>query len=78
MKLKLSLELDARFKELAEKLPPMQIEISGIKQTIKGKPLYVNHHAEILCHYAKKGIKGVKKYTDSIMEKHNKLQKSIN
>jgi hypothetical protein len=73
-KLKISLELDAKFKELAESLPPMQIEIAGIKQTFKGQPLFVNHHAEILCRYAqnnrKKGAKAVQEYVNGVMEKH--------
>jgi hypothetical protein len=73
-KLRISLELDAKFKKLAEALPPMQIEIAGIRQTIKGQPLYVDHHAEILCHFKKGKKKGVQKYVDSVIAKHKARQ----
>jgi hypothetical protein len=69
MKLTLSHELDDKFKVLAENLPPIQIEIMGIKQTINKQPLYVNHHAEILCHYLKEGKKGVKAYVMAIQKR---------
>ena len=75
MELKISLKLDNSFRMLAGKLPPMQIEVAGIRQTIKGKPLYVDHHAEILCHYAKGNLKGVKQYVKMVQEKL-KQQKS--
>lgn len=69
-KITIPIHLDESFKKLAESLPAMQIEVSGILQTIKGKPLYVNHHAEILCHYSKGGKKAVQKYVAGIVKKH--------
>lgn len=82
MKLKISLKLDAKFKEIAAGLPPMQVEVKdyrdvSIPMTIKGKPLYANHHAEILCHYAKEGQKGVQKYVKLILKKQDELKAKL-
>lgn len=77
-KLKISLKLDEKFKQIAAGLPPMQIEVTDksgkYPMTIKGKPLYANHHAEILCHYLKGGQRSVQQYVKLILKKQDELK----
>ncbi len=77
MKLTLTIKMDESFKKLAEALPPMQIEVAGVAQTIKGKPLFVNHHAEILCHYSKGGKRAVGKYVKGVIEKQKQSKNKL-
>lgn len=81
-KLKISLKLDEKFKQIAAGLPPMQIEVKDSKgysvpMTIKGEPLYANHHAEILCHYAKGGQRSVQQYVKLILKKQDELKAKL-
>lgn len=76
-KLTITHQLDAKFKELAGKLPAMQITVAGIPQTLKGKPLFVDHHAEILCRYAQAGERGVELYCADVVKKHKGQMKVV-
>lgn len=78
MKLKIPIQLDEKFKKLAEKLPPMQIQVDGIPQTLKGTKLMVNHHAEILCYYAKGGRKAVQQYVNAVMKRAIEAKIKVN
>ena len=76
--IKISLKEDAAFKELAKALPEMQVSIGGVLQTHNKLPLMVDHHAEILCWFAKGGKKGVKNYVKNVQASAKKQVEKLN